>query len=294
MIQFALVEIITKDKLIHQGILHRPNKPTKKAILWVHGLTGRFYGDPLLMNLFAELSEKHDVGFASFNNRGHDMIAGLRRVDKDEPGGYSHVTIGAGMETFEECVFDIDAAVSFLVHQGFTEIFLAGHSTGANKVCYYAATKNNPYVVGIVLAGPISDRLSQHTDKLNYQKNLLLVKALIAAGKGDDVAQNTHFFPITPHRALSLLAPNSSEDVFNYGDTTKVLSVFSKITKPLLVLFSGNDELADRPVEVIKQVFDAHTTSKHYVSKIIPDTTHSFPGKEKEFVTIVVKWAASL
>ena len=55
---FELVETVTKDKLVHQGIVSVPEKHGKKAILWVHGLTGRFYGDPLLMNLFAETCEK--------------------------------------------------------------------------------------------------------------------------------------------------------------------------------------------------------------------------------------------
>lgn len=295
MIQFTLEEIITQDNLVHQGIFAQPaQRQGKKALLWVHGLTGKFYGDVPLMNMLADTSVASGLGFASFNNRGHDMITGLRRADKDEPAGYRHVTIGAGMETFEECVFDIDAAVTFLVRQGFTEIFLAGHSTGANKVCYYAAVKSDARVAGVVLAGPISDRLSQRCDKLQYQKNLFFAKTLIAAGKGDDIQLHRHFFPITPKRALSLFAPNTTEDVFNYGDTVHVLSVFAKITKPLMVILSGNDELADRPVTEIKQAFDTHTKSKRYVSRIIPDTTHGFEGKEKEFVSIIVKWAASL
>lgn len=292
--KFELVEIVTKDLMVHQGIFFAPKKRAQKAILWVHGLTGRFYGDPRLMNVFAQFCEKHHLGFASFNNRGHDMVAGLRKVDTDAPEGYRHVTMGAGMETFEDCVFDIDAAVTFLARQGFTQIYLAGHSTGANKVCYYGATKQDPRVSGVVLAGPISDRLSQQRDKLTYQKNILVAKALIAAGKGDVLQLHRHFFPITPKRALSLLAPNSAEDVFNYGDTTGALGEFSKITTPVLIILSGNDELVDRPVRMIKQAFDRHSKSKQYMSKIIPDTTHGFTGKEKEFVSLVVKWAASL
>ncbi len=289
-----LAEIVTKDKLVHQGIYFVPKKRAQKAILWVHGLTGRFSGDPKLMNLFAEFSEKHDMGFASFNNRGHDIIASFRKVDPDKPEGYGHVMVGAGMETFEECVLDIDAAISFLTGQGFTEIFLAGHSTGANKVCFYGATKTDPRVAGIVLAGPLSDRLSQQADQFTYQKNLLIIKALIAAGKGDEIQQNRYFFPITPKRAFSLLASNTAEDVFNYGDTTDALSVVAVIKKPLMVVFAGNDELADRPIETIKQAFDTHTKSKQYMSKIILNTTHGFTGKEQEFVSLVVKWAASL
>lgn len=294
MTQFTLIEVMTKDKLIHQGILHRPKKPTKKAILWVHGLTGRFYGDPLLMNLFGELCDKHDVAFASINNRGHDIITNLKKVDAAHLGGFRRVVGGSGVEIFEECVLDIDAGISYLVGLGYTEVYLAGHSTGANKVCYYAATKSDARVAGVVLAGPMSDRLMQEKDKLNYEKNLLAAKAQVLAGRGDRIQQSESFFPVTSRRALSLLTPNSPEDVFTYGDTDKPLRVFAKITKPMLVIFSGADESADRPVEAIRAVFDKTTRSKHYVSRIIADATHSYTGKEKDFVTMVVKWAASL
>lgn len=290
---FDLIEIITKDKLVHQGILRRPEKPTKKAILWVHGLTGRFYGDPLLMNVFGGLCDKHGVAFASINNRGHDIITNLKKIDTAAPGGFTRVTGGSGVEVFEESVMDIDAGISYLVGLGYEEVYLAGHSTGANKVCYYAAIKSDRRVAGVILSGPISDRLAQQKDKVHYEKNLLAAKVLVLAGRGDRIQQSASFFPITPRRALSLLTPNSPEDVFTYGDTDKPLRMFARITKPLLVIFGGADESADRPVESIKAVFDKATRSKHYVSRIIAGATHGYTGKERDFATVVVQWAAS-
>ncbi len=291
--QFYLVEVVTKDKLIHQGMYVKPKKSGKKAILWVHGLTGRFYGDVNLMNLFAEACETKGMGFASFNNRGHDVVANIRKIDKRKRGGYRHAMYGAGLERFEDCVFDIDAGVTFLVEQGFTDVILVGHSTGANKVCYYACSKRDPRVVGVVLAGPMSDRFSQNTDKVNYKTNVALMKKLVREGKGDEILTR-HFFPMSAKRWLSLLAPHSKEDVFNYGDKTNVLSAFRCIRKPLLVVFSGIDETADRPIGAIKKIFDQHARAKSYTSAIILGATHSYAGKEKELVTIVTNWVASL
>ena len=82
--------------------------------------------------------------------------------------------------------------------------------------------------------------------------------------------------------------------LFRSGDASHVLSVVSGIRAPLLVIFSGKDEYADRPIADIKQVFDAHVSNKNYRSIIIPDTTHGYERKEKEFVSEVVTWAASL
>lgn len=286
--KFELVEIVTKDKLVHQGIFFTPPKHTKKALLWVHGLTGKFYGNLKLMNLFAKHCEKYGMGFAAFNNRGHDIISNFKKTDG------TRVTIGAGGELFEESVFDIEASVAFLVGQGFSEIILVGHSTGANKVCYYAATNLDPRVTGIVLAGPMSDRLSRNTDKEQYDKNMTMLKMLIDEGKGAALITKVGGFPMTANRLWSLLAPNTKEDIFNYGDTKNTLSDFGTIQKPLLVVFSENDETADRPITTIKNVFDTHTASKNFKSIIIPDTTHSYEGKEVEFVKIVVSWGASI
>lgn len=294
MAKFELVEIVTKDKLVHQGMFARPEKADKRAILWVHGLTGRFYGDVKLMNVLAEACGKNGMAFASFNTRGHDMVTSIRKVDSRKESGYSHETIGAAYEKFEDSVHDIDAGISFLENAGFTEIIIAGHSTGANKVCFYAAIVKDPRVVGVVLAGPMSDRHSARTDKVNYEKNLREAHARIAAGKGDTLEEGKHFFPITPKRFVSLLAPNTQEDVFTYGDSTNALSTFSRIQAPLLVVFSQNDEVADRPVRDIQKVFDAKARSLNYRSIMLPDTDHGYTGKEREFVATVVDWAAEL
>jgi alpha-beta hydrolase superfamily lysophospholipase len=294
MVSFSLAEIVTKDKLVHQGIFFRPSHPSKKAVLWVHGLTGRFYGDVELMSLWAQTCEQKGFGFAAFNNRGHDIVAGLRKLDTRKKTGYRHATYGAGLERFSDCVLDIDAAISFLMSQGFAQVVLIGHSTGANKVCYYAATKKDPRVVGVVLAGPMSDRYSRNTDKVHYRKNMAFMQKLVKQRKGDEILGGRHFFPMTPKRWLSLLAPGSKEDVFNYGDKKNVLSAFAKIRKPLLIVLSELDETADRPIEEIKQAFDTHTKSPSYKSVIIPGATHSYTGKEKEFVREVVSWSSSL
>ncbi|MCL4360289.1 alpha/beta fold hydrolase [Patescibacteria group bacterium] len=287
---YELAEIVTKDNLVHQGIVSPPKKPGNKALLWVHGLTGRFYGDVKLIDGLADSLNRAGIGFAAFNNRGHDIIANIHKRT-DSKGGCDHVMIGAAYEVFEESVYDIEAGIAFLSGKGFSEIVIAGHSTGANKVCYYAAESgDDPRVGGVILAGPMSDRLSEKTDKKGYEEHLGIIKDLLAKGRGDALLTMAHRFPVSARRAWSLLAPNTPEDVFNYGDTEHVLEAFSTITKPLLVTLAGGDETADRPIDEIQKVFDTHTGSKRYKSVIIPETTHGYEGKEREFVNVVIDW----
>ncbi len=289
--QFYLAEITTKDKLVLQGIFSKPKHPGAKAILWVHGLSGTFDGDLAIREAFADVCEKGGWGYAAFHNRGRNLISGIRKLDGTLPKGYSYYPAGAGQEVFEENVLDIQAGIDFLVEQGFTEIILVGHSTGANKVCYFATTQKNPHVVGIVLAGPMSDRLDTSIDKKKMKRDLIRMHELVSKGKGDELLLGYQFFPITPKRFLSLFEPGSTEDTFDYGERKPKLTYFSRIRLPLFVVLAGKDEYADRPIKNIKIVFDEHAKSKHYKSVIIPKTLHKFNGKEKEFAQEIAEWA---
>lgn len=294
MTSFSLEEIITSDNLVHQGIFHAPKNPGKKAIVWVHGLTSKFYSDPKLMKLFADMSDEHGIGFASFHTRGHDYVTSTHKLDSSDEKGYVHETIGSGVENFTDCTKDIDAMVSFLVSRGYTSVVLVGHSTGANKVCYYAGSVSDPRVAGVVLAGPMSDRYSAGFDAATNREHRRIMEQKINEGKGDELLMGYDFFPLTPKRWMSLLAEGSPEDVFNYRDDVGALSAFSVIKAPLLVIFAGKDEHADRPVEIIRNAFDAHATSPVYKSIIVPEADHGFSGKEALFVKEIVSWAALL
>lgn len=292
--KFSLVEIVTSDKLIHQGIFFKPSKPRELALLSVHGLSSNFYGNISFLEVLAEFCEKNGVAFASFNNRGHDMIAGLRKMDQRKPKGYAHKIGGAGYEKFNECIYDIEAGVDFLKIQGFKKVIVIGHSTGANKVCYYGAKSKNNNVSGFVLVSPVSDRLDPSLNSLKRQQDLSKMQEMVNLGKGDELLTNYHYFPLTPQRYLSLFSENSQEDVFDYGDPRPRMSCFSKIKKPLLVILAGSDELIDRPIKQIKQVFDYLQKSSNYKSVIIPHALHSFNNQESELAKQIIGWSKSL
>lgn len=290
--QFYLAEITTKDKLIHQGFFYKPKSAGKKAILWVHGLTDNFYGDFRLMEELSEYCEKEGYGLAAFNNRGHDVISSVSKIDPTKPKGKSSLLLGSSYENFRDCVYDIDAGISFLIRQGFFKIILAGTSTGANKTCYYAGTKEDKRLAGIVLCSPVSDRLIP-TEKVTWYKRLLL-KTLVSVGLGDKLLTGLSYFPATPNRYLSLITPHSLEDAFDYGDHVPQMTFYSKITQPLLVFFGSRDEYLDRPVEKVRKVFNTYQHSKKYKSVVIQNAFHSYNGKEIEIAREVINWITTL
>ena len=288
--KYFLTEIETKDKLVHQGIYFEPKERSDKAILWVHGLSSTYSSHIPTCDAFSQMCKKYHFGFAAFNNRGAKFIDGIQKRDPSDAKGYIHVQGGAGNEKFEECVYDIDAGITFLLGQGYKKIILVGRSTGANKVCFYAGTTRDPRVSGVVLMSPISDRLSMTKSQPNAGKILFFMKKQITSGKGDQQLFGFNFFPLTPKRYVSLMEKGSKEDVFDYGDEKPKMSVFGNIRAPLLVVFGSRDEYADRPVKEIKRIFDAKKSSAKYKSVIVKDALHGFDGMEKELAQIICSW----
>ncbi len=286
----------TKDNLIHQGLYYRPSKPGKKAILWVHGFTDNGYGDMEVVEELARQGEFIGLGVASFNTRGHDIVASIKKLDPASPKGTASITGGSAYEVFTDCIHDIEAGVSFLVNEGFSQIVIAGISTGANKVCYTAGTAEDARVAAVILASPISD-VAMKKKELGekYTAQLTHVGALVRAGQGDKLVEGLDVIPLTPNRYLSIFTENGKEDVFPYYQENPTFTVFSRITKPLLIVMGGADEYADRPVTDILETFTKHQKSKNFRGHIVPGAFHSFaPDKEKDAAAVMVEWITSI
>lgn len=290
MAKYELAQISTRDNLVLSGMSFRPKNRKSTAILWVHGLTGTFYGDMIIFNYLTLRCNRNGWGFASFSNRGAECITSLRTVNPTN-NLFGHKSAGAGYEDFRECVYDIEAGISFLEKQGYEDIYIVGHSTGALKVGYYAAVSGDNRVKGVVAASPMSDRLIEVKTNPNLTQNLIRMRELVSRGKGDDLICGLMFMPITPKRYLSLFEKDSLEQtIFDYGSEPPNLEYFQQISKPLFIVLSQADEYADRPIEDIKKFFDKYHKSTYYDCVVMENAQHGYEGQEKEFVQSVTEF----
>lgn len=147
-----LVYTRTEDGVLLEGAVIRPagemlQSTGAPAIVWVHGLTGRFYslGTVRIGRALAERGFTVITG----NNRGHDFGFVLRRNDSGE-----RVLGGGGWELFDESPYDIASWIGFAEELGYHGVVLAGHSLGALKVCYFQALRQDPRVATLVVASP--------------------------------------------------------------------------------------------------------------------------------------------
>ena len=71
--------------------------------------------------------------FVEFTTKDGLTLPGLLYRGKKE----ERKRFGMAYEKIKECIEDIDGAISFLKKHGYRKFYLAGASTGANKICVY-------------------------------------------------------------------------------------------------------------------------------------------------------------
>ncbi len=288
---FNLESVITKDGIKLAGIAAYPKKRGKRAVIWVHGFTSKFYSGKTRNEELAKACLAKGMAFAAFNNRGQDVAVRFYKKDNSVLFG------GAGFEKFTDCTYDIDAYVQFFREKGYEEIILIGHSTGANKVAYYLSQKPHKTVAAGVLAAPICD-IAGTSAVLGKKKFDALVADITKQAKGkpgDEIIR----VPVDPgfltyDRFLSMYTPGMPEDMFPYYADVK-WGRFSKITKPLLVVVGEKDEWLDRPVEKYFAGFAANAHQKAKLkTAMVPGSDHSYIGFEKVFTKKVLQWIQTL
>jgi alpha-beta hydrolase superfamily lysophospholipase len=282
-----LINIVTPNRYKLNGLWFGPAKP-KRAIIFVHGLASSAFQTAL-----AEAFVDKETAVITFNNRGHDKITKVYRLDNTKKGSHS-VRAGQAHEVFTECADDIQGAVNFVRRAGVRDIFLAGHSTGSQKSVYYASRKGNQkHIKGLILLAPLSDysvaRNIFAADKL--KKAVTFAQALVSKGKKHELLP-LEIMPslMDAQRFLSLYTPNSAEEIFSYAQPKKNPSAYKAIELPTLVFLARDDEYGDRPAEDIGAWMAKHTRSKHFAMHIISGATHGFKGREKIIAAGIRKW----
>src|ERR1039457_7651208 len=99
-----LVTFVNRRGLGISGILYGQRRGAT-TVIHVHGSFGNFYANnfvPLMARTYAQAG----INFLSINTSGHDGIA-----EGDRKGELEYV--GGGRSSFNECVPDIHAAVTF-------------------------------------------------------------------------------------------------------------------------------------------------------------------------------------
>ncbi len=302
MIKAQLVSFLASDKIRLPGLLYEPEQKTNKAAIFLHGngSASVFYSTER-MNILAEELNRKGIAFFPFNNRGAHYIKKLHRMDESD----ERIEYGMAYELINECVPDIDGAIEFLKTKGYSEFYLIGHSTGANKIVVYDKYKPANEVKKYILLAD-GDDTGGYYQMLGKNKFMNLLKKLhdeIEAGNGRKLVNRYLVNLIISNQSLyDTINPEGDYNIFPFFEYIKRLkklkitkkplfSEFKQITKPALVIYGRNDELcygnATRCIDILKIITEG---SKNFSFEIIDEADHGFEGKSQELATVISNW----
>ncbi len=222
-----LVRYPAAARLVLHGLLWKPEQATASTVVYVPGFGGGFAG-PNDLNSFA----------APLVAAGHAVLAINTRAVSPTGMVYAH---------FEDCLEDLDAALSFVRSRGYTSIVLVGDSLGGCRVAYYLAHRKEHGVAAVVFLGGIVSPYMEarfrwnETERACYDAFLETARRMIAERRGREVVS----FPWGGGRPLTV----SAETLVNFFGTpsdgnTDVLSHAKAVTVPALVLHGSRDGIS--------------------------------------------------
>lgn len=305
--KLQFVSLLATDNVQLPGLLYEPDKPTARVALWLHGMgdSGVFY-KPVLINALAEALTQSKTALLAFNNRGAHGSKLLKIADESLPENEQRFQGGTHFETITDCVADIDGAAHFLRQNGFKELYLMGHSSGANKICvYHAARPANPFSK-YVLAGPGDDTglFYNGLGAKRFKRALAYAQEKAETSPLHIMPKYTGMHPFSARSALDILDPDGAYNTFPYYEAKhqrlgakELFKEYRRIDRPVLIIIGGEDEYtstaggADAALRLLLQ----HTSNqqlKQTDGQLVHGADHSFCGQEPVFAARIADWLA--
>lgn len=213
----------------------------RKAVLIIHGFAGGTYDEEQLAN-YLELNRDFDV--FQFTLPGHDK--NLSKVEHQE-----WVTESANQ-------------VEWLIKNGYSKIYLIGHSMGGVIATYLACRYKQ--VKKLVLAAPAFHYLSVIKDDLNIGESLKVAPKIIKDYGSDEIIARILKLNVSVLKEFMDLV----KDYYDYP---------KELTCKLLILQGKSDNLV--PVSSSEYVYEnAKTKDKKLI--LLDDVTHEIFRSEKK------------
>ncbi|MFQ6027306.1 MAG: alpha/beta hydrolase family protein [Dehalococcoidia bacterium] len=254
-----------------------PKGPVE-AVLLIHGSGGNFYCPAT--KAMAEDLRSQGYACLAINTKGHDTVW----ANAGEGTYY-----GNANEILDNSRWDLKAGIDYLEERGYRRIALLGHSMGAVKVGYYAATEADDRVVTVIPISPVRLSYSYYMESeaaAEFQQIIQQADQMEAEGRALDLM--TVNFPISQmFSAFSYLDKHGPAERYN------LVMLAPKIKIPMLVIageLETHVRLRDCPQDMVTAA--VHSPKAEYV--IIPGGNHSLTNNTEKASATVLDWLANL
>jgi len=282
-----LVFFLTTDNVKTSGFIIESDGD--EAVLFVHGMGGGFAKDGVLLGSI-KLVER-GLAFFTFNTRGADIVKSFKNGR-----GNRYYVFGTAFERFEDSARDIKGAINYIEALGYKKVHLIGHSTGCQKILYYAWKRKDKRVKSLIFLSPSDDypiwRESLGDD---FDKAVAIAQNMEDRGRGDEI----HYFLYKRTGAIW-----SASRFLSFGDRDRVeamlfnydseLDIIRKVRLPMLFFFGGSDETLYHDFEFYEKKLKSSYIGPRIEILKVPRADHSFHGKEMEVFEKIGEFIDSL
>ena len=278
-----LITITSRDGMTLDGIFCEPKAGVTPqgpvdAMLLIHGSGGSFYR--VATKAMAEDLRNQGYACLAINTKGHDTVW--------SPQG-SGQYYGNAMEILDNSRHDLAAGIDYLWEKGYRNIGLLGHSMGACKVGYYAATENDDRIKTVIPISPV--RLSysyymQSDDAEEFKSILAQADQMEAEDRAQELMEVK--FPI-----YQLFSAFSYLDKHGPAERYNLPALAPKIKVPMLVM-GGEQETHTRLRDCPQDMVTAAVNSPRAEYYIVPGGNHSLLNSMDQASAKVLEWLASL
>ncbi len=282
-----IVYVRSSDDIVDAGTIFTPPKDSAKpmAVIWIHGWGVNFY-QPTYVAIGRALAGRGYTTITA-NTRMHDLgnVLAWRGDKRIRGGGYWGVA--------SEEVRDLAAWIDFAEDRGFKRVVLVGHSAGWAAVRNYQAEKQDPRVVGVVLASGAVRAETRRPDP----DQLAEATRLMAAGRPDDLVRDPkRSFPSFISAATFLDIANSPPESKDFFGVQTPNPGVARIRCPLLAFFGTSGDVGtEADLELLKSSIKRQSSGPSRVDTVmIQHADHMYTGEEVQVAHTIAKWADSL
>lgn len=278
-----LISVVNEEGLRLDGAFLAPQsgaspKGPVGAVLLIHGSTGNFYaGSTIAM---AEDLRNQGYPCLSLNTNAHDTVW----YNASNSNYY-----GVGFEILDRSRLDIKAGIDYLAGLGFQRIAILGHSMGAVRVGYYAATEPDDRVATVIPVSPV--RLSYSymmasEDAEEFKGIIQRAGELEAQGKAQELMAVKYPIP-------QMFSAASYLDKHGPGERYNLVTLAPRIKVPVFAI-AGSLETHSRLRDMARDLATAAVNSPKAEYTIIDGGNHALNNRREEAATAVLGWLASL
>ncbi|HZA22964.1 MAG TPA: DUF1749 domain-containing protein, partial [Dehalococcoidia bacterium] len=196
---------------------------------------------------------------------------------------------GNAFEILDHSRQDLRAGIDYLWGMGYRHIGILGHSMGAVKVAYYAATEPDERVATVIPVSPVRLSYSYYMaseDAEEFQRIVQRADQLEAEGKAQELMAVK--FPIPQmFSAAAYLDKHGPSERYN------LVTLAPRITIPMLVV-AGSLETHTRLRDMARDLAMAAVNSPRAEHVILEGGNHSLNNRRKEASAAVLDWLGSL